>query len=117
MIQRLRLERLALPGGLDLDRSSSAGVSCRLVGAARGAADGSGGTLAQARRPQALRAELALPAAPRLDDAGRRSGADLLLGRPGQAGELEEGELMLLRSARTGFRSAPCCARPGARAP
>jgi hypothetical protein len=102
---------------LDLNRSSSAGVSCRLVAAARGAADGSGGTLADARRPHAPRAELGLPAATQLDDAGRRSGADLLLGRAGRAGELEEGELMLLRSARTGFRSAPCCARLGASAP
>jgi hypothetical protein len=117
MVQRLRLERPALPGGSDLYRSSSAGVSCRLVAAARGAADASGGRLADARRPHALRAELGRPAAPRLDDAGRRSGADLLLGRAGRPGEPEEGERMLFRSARTGFRSAPCCARPGASAP
>ena len=64
----------------------------------------------------ALVAELGGPAVTYLDDTGHMSGVDSLLGldRAARAGELADGDLVLLLSAGTGYTWAACCVRWGA---
>jgi len=95
------------------------------VAAARGAVARSGAQLADVRHlcalhmkrsmHDALVAELGSPAATYLDDTGHMSGVDSLLGldRAARAGELSEGDLVLLLSAGTGYTWAACCVRWG----
>jgi 3-oxoacyl-[acyl-carrier-protein] synthase-3 len=95
------------------------------VAAARGAVERSGATLADVRHlcalhmkrsmHDALVAELGVPAATYLDDTGHMSGVDSLLGldRAARAGQLEDGDLVLLLSAGTGYTWAACCVRWG----
>ena len=98
------------------------------VAAARGAVARSGAQLDDVRHlcalhmkrsmHEALVAELGTPAATYLDDTGHMSGVDSLLGldRAARAGELSEGDLVLLLSAGTGYTWAACCVRWGAAA-
>jgi 3-oxoacyl-[acyl-carrier-protein] synthase III len=98
------------------------------VAAARGAVERSGAVLGDVRHVcalhmkrsmhEALLAELGAPRATYLDDTGHMSGVDSLLGldRAGRAGELEDGDLVLLLSAGTGYTWAACCVRWGAAA-
>ena len=95
------------------------------VAAARGAVARSGAQLGDVRHlcalhmkrsmHEALVAELGTPAATYLDDTGHMSGVDSLLGldRAARAGELSEGDLVLLLSAGTGYTWAACCVRWG----
>ncbi len=97
------------------------------VAAARVAVERSGARLADVRHlcalhmkrsmHDALLAELGLPAgsATYLEDTGHMSGVDSLLGldRAARAGELEDGDLVLLLSAGTGYTWAACCVRWG----
>jgi 3-oxoacyl-[acyl-carrier-protein] synthase-3 len=99
------------------------------VAAARGAVERSGATLADVRHlcalhmkrsmHEALVAELGVPGATYLDDTGHMSGVDSLLGldRAARGGELEDGDLVLLLSAGTGYTWAACCVRWGEGAP
>jgi 3-oxoacyl-[acyl-carrier-protein] synthase III len=113
----------AMKGGLDQ-------VSLpNFVAAARGAVERSGATLADVRHlcalhmkrsmHEALVAELGVPAATYLEDTGHMSGVDSLLGldRAARAGELADGDLVLLLSAGTGYTWASCCVRWGVGAP
>ena len=98
------------------------------VAAARGAVARSGAQVDDIRHlcalhmkrsmHEALVAELGSPAATYLDDTGHMSGVDSLLGldRAARAGELSEGDLVLLLSAGTGYTWAACCVRWGAAA-
>ena len=95
------------------------------VAAARGAVARSGAQVDDIRHlcalhmkrsmHEALVAELGSPAATYLDDTGHMSGVDSLLGldRAARAGELSEGDLVLLLSAGTGYTWAACCVRWG----
>jgi 3-oxoacyl-[acyl-carrier-protein] synthase-3 len=109
-----------------LDRVSLA----NFVGAARGAVERSGATLADVgylcgihMKPSmhgALVAELGLDAtrAAYLDDTGHMSGVDplLALDRAARAGELRDGELVLLLAAGTGYTWAASVVRWGSAA-
>jgi 3-oxoacyl-[acyl-carrier-protein] synthase-3 len=101
-------------------------VSLRnFVAAARGAVERSGATLADVdylcgihMKPsmhRALVAELGVERAAYLDDTGHMSGVDSLLAldRAVRAGEIRDGDLVLLLAAGTGYTWAASCVRWG----
>jgi 3-oxoacyl-[acyl-carrier-protein] synthase III len=93
------------------------------VAAARGAVERSGATLAdisylcgihmKRSMHEAIVGELGVPRAAYLDDTGHMSGVDSLLGldRAARAGELAEGDLVLLLAAGTGYTWAASVVR------
>jgi 3-oxoacyl-[acyl-carrier-protein] synthase III len=64
---------------------------------------------------EAVLLELGSASATYLQDTGHKSGVDSLLGldRAARAGELADGDLVLLLSAGTGYTWAGCCVRWG----
>ena len=106
-----------MKGGLD-------GVSLsNFVGAARGAVERSGATLENVSylcgihmkrsMHEAIVAELGGPRAAYLDDTGHMSGVDSLLAldRAGRMGELDDGDLVVLLAAGTGYTWAAAVVR------